>query len=65
MIGFALARIVVREAELLLLAVKRGSQRRGIGQLLLDRFIRVRNSTEAPTGCIWKFATEIKQLSSI
>jgi ribosomal-protein-alanine N-acetyltransferase len=29
---------VVREAELLLLAVRRGSQRRGIGQLLLERF---------------------------
>ncbi len=39
-IGFSLSRVVVREAELLLLAVKRRAQRRGIGKLLLDRFIR-------------------------
>ncbi len=37
-VGFALARIVLTEAELLLLAVKRDGQRRGVGQLLLDRF---------------------------
>jgi [ribosomal protein S18]-alanine N-acetyltransferase len=37
-LGFALARIVSDEAELLLLAVRRGAQRRGIGQVLLDRF---------------------------
>jgi len=37
-IGFALGRIVVREAELLLLAVKRAGQGRGVGQMLLDRF---------------------------
>jgi ribosomal-protein-alanine N-acetyltransferase len=37
-IGFALGRIVQKEAELLLLAVRRQDQGRGIGQLLLDRF---------------------------
>ncbi len=37
-IGFALARAVAGEAELLLLAVRRGDQGRGIGKLLLDRF---------------------------
>jgi [ribosomal protein S18]-alanine N-acetyltransferase len=37
-IGFALSRIVATEAELLLLAVRRGAQRRGIGRLLLERF---------------------------
>jgi ribosomal-protein-alanine N-acetyltransferase len=36
--GFALGRVVAREAELLLLAVRRTSQRRGVGKLLLDRF---------------------------
>jgi ribosomal-protein-alanine N-acetyltransferase len=36
--GFALSRIVAREAELLLLAVRRVDRRRGAGQLLLDRF---------------------------
>lgn len=38
-VGFSLARVVVREAELLLLAVKRDCQGRGVGRLLLDRFI--------------------------
>jgi ribosomal-protein-alanine N-acetyltransferase len=38
-IGFSLARVVVREAELLLLAVTKSSQGRGVGQMLLDRFI--------------------------
>lgn len=37
-IGFALARIVGDEAELLLLAVARSSQGQGVGQMLLDRF---------------------------
>ncbi|HYI38935.1 MAG TPA: ribosomal protein S18-alanine N-acetyltransferase [Allosphingosinicella sp.] len=37
-IGFALGRIVRDEAELLLLAVHRSSQGKGVGQLLLDRF---------------------------
>ena len=40
-IGFALGRIVLKEAELLLLAVKQDGQRQGIGQLLLERFILV------------------------
>jgi [ribosomal protein S18]-alanine N-acetyltransferase len=40
-VGFALARAVADEAELLLLAVRRGSQRRGIGKKLLDRFVAV------------------------
>jgi [ribosomal protein S18]-alanine N-acetyltransferase len=39
--GFALGRVVAKEAELLLLAVKRRWQGNGIGQLLLDRFILV------------------------
>src|SRR3954453_1473795 len=37
-IGFALARAVASEAELLLLAVRRGAQGRGIGKMLLERF---------------------------
>ena len=37
-IGFALGRAVAGEAELLLLAVRRNAQGRGIGKLLLDRF---------------------------
>lgn len=39
MVGFALARIVLREAELLLLAVRRNWQRQGIGQRLLEDFV--------------------------
>jgi ribosomal-protein-alanine N-acetyltransferase len=46
-IGFALGRVVLREAELLLLAVKRDGQRRGIGQALLDRFNLVASSRGA------------------
>ena len=38
-VGFALARLVASEAELLLLAVRRGAQRRGVGRRLLDGFI--------------------------
>ena len=37
-IGFALARAVAGEAELLLLAVRREAQGRGVGKMLLDRF---------------------------
>ena len=37
-VGFALARLVGHEAELLLLAVSRGFQRCGVGKMLLDRF---------------------------
>ena len=37
-IGFALSRQIANEAELLLLAVRRGAQRRGVGKLLLERF---------------------------
>ena len=37
-IGFALSRAVAGEAELLLLAVCRTAQGRGIGKMLLDRF---------------------------
>lgn len=40
-IGFALGRVAAGEAELLLLAVKRGEQGKGIGQILLDRFALV------------------------
>jgi ribosomal-protein-alanine N-acetyltransferase len=38
-VGFALGRVVAREAELLLLAVKAKDQRRGVGKLLLDGFV--------------------------
>lgn len=38
-VGFALARLIADEAELLLLAVRRAAQRRGIGQQLLDGFL--------------------------
>ncbi|GAA4822878.1 hypothetical protein GCM10023232_20530 [Sphingosinicella ginsenosidimutans] len=37
--GFALARIVADEAELLLLAVRKDAQRHGIGRRLLDAFL--------------------------
>jgi ribosomal-protein-alanine N-acetyltransferase len=37
-VGFALGRIVRDEAELLLLAVHRSSQGKGVGQMLLNRF---------------------------
>lgn len=37
-VGFALSRQVANEAELLLLAVRRAAQRRGIGKVLLERF---------------------------
>lgn len=40
-IGFALGRVVLREAELLLLAVSRRVQGRGVGQALLDRFTAI------------------------
>jgi len=38
-IGFALGRVVLKEAELLLLAVKRDGQGQGVGRLLLERFM--------------------------
>jgi ribosomal-protein-alanine N-acetyltransferase len=37
-LGFALARLVADEAELLLLAVTAAGQRRGIGRILLEHF---------------------------
>ena len=37
-IGFALARQVASEAELLLLAVRRAAQHQGVGKLLVERF---------------------------
>jgi [ribosomal protein S18]-alanine N-acetyltransferase len=46
-VGFALARVVGGEAELLLLAVGRSWQRRGVGQMLLDRFATVAASKGA------------------
>lgn len=39
MVGFSLARIVLREAELLLLAVRRDWQGKGVGRRLLDDFV--------------------------
>ncbi|MFL6858688.1 MAG: GNAT family N-acetyltransferase [Allosphingosinicella sp.] len=38
-LGFALSRVVADEAELLLLAVRRDSQRRGVGSKLLAAFV--------------------------
>ncbi|HEY0116729.1 MAG TPA: ribosomal protein S18-alanine N-acetyltransferase [Allosphingosinicella sp.] len=38
-VGFALSRVVLDEAELLLLAVKPDARRRGVGKSLLDHFI--------------------------
>ena len=46
-VGFSLSRIVAREAELLLLAVKQESRRNGIGQTLLDDFIQAARSKGA------------------
>lgn len=37
-VGFALGRIILREAELLLLAVARGQQGKGVGRKLLESF---------------------------
>jgi ribosomal-protein-alanine N-acetyltransferase len=39
--GFALGRIVLREAELLLLAVRKEMRRRGTGGLLIERFVEI------------------------
>jgi ribosomal-protein-alanine N-acetyltransferase len=47
-LGFAMSRLAAGEAELLLLAVRRNAQRRGVGLKLLDRFIadaRTRGAT--------------------
>jgi ribosomal-protein-alanine N-acetyltransferase len=38
-LGFALSRVVAGEAELLLLAVRTGAQRRGVGATLVERFV--------------------------
>ena len=46
-IGFALGRVVGNEAELLLLAVGRSCQRKGVGQMLLDRFAAIAASKGA------------------
>ena len=46
-VGFALARIAAGEAELLLLAVARARQGKGVGQMLLDRFATVAASKGA------------------
>jgi ribosomal-protein-alanine N-acetyltransferase len=40
-VGFALSRSVLAEAELLLLAVARRHRRKGIGAMLLDRFVAI------------------------
>lgn len=40
-LGFALGRVVLREAELLLLAVRRSSQGGGIGRRLLQNFVEI------------------------
>lgn len=40
-VGFALGRVVLHEAELLLLAVRRDAQGKGAGKALLSRFIEV------------------------
>jgi ribosomal-protein-alanine N-acetyltransferase len=38
-VGFSLSRLVAGEAELLLLAVRRSAQRRGVGAKLLEAFV--------------------------
>jgi ribosomal-protein-alanine N-acetyltransferase len=38
-VGFAMARTVAQEAELLLLAVKSSQRSKGVGRLLLDAFV--------------------------
>jgi ribosomal-protein-alanine N-acetyltransferase len=38
-VGFSLSRLILGEAELLLLGVRRSAQRRGVGAKLLERFI--------------------------
>ena len=63
-VGFALARVVADEAELLLLAVRRGRQRRGIGKMLLERFRRSARRRAAPPASISKSAKEIMRLAS-
>jgi [ribosomal protein S18]-alanine N-acetyltransferase len=40
-VGFSLGRVVLKEAELLLLAVRPEGRHKGVGQLLLDRFVLV------------------------
>jgi ribosomal-protein-alanine N-acetyltransferase len=40
-VGFALSRAVLAESELLLLAVARSHQRKGVGAMLVDRFIMI------------------------
>jgi ribosomal-protein-alanine N-acetyltransferase len=40
-VGFALGRTVLDDAELLLLAVKRPNQGQGLGRMLLDRFVEI------------------------
>ncbi len=40
-VGFAMCRLVAGEAELLLLAVRRSAQRRGVGRKLLAHFMKV------------------------
>jgi ribosomal-protein-alanine N-acetyltransferase len=40
-VGFGLGRVIAGEAELLLLAVAHGAQRRGVGQAILKRFMSV------------------------
>ena len=46
-VGFALSRTILKEAELLLLAVRRGLQRQGIGEQLLDAFTRTASNRGA------------------
>jgi ribosomal-protein-alanine N-acetyltransferase len=40
-VGFALSRAVLTESELLLLAVARTHQGKGVGALLVDRFVMI------------------------
>lgn len=49
LLGFALGRVILKEAELLLLAVKKSARRRGIGQLLLERFALIAMTRGAQT----------------
>ena len=62
-VGFALARAVAGEAELLLLAVRRGRQRRGHRPVLLDALRRAAPRSRRATASISKSAKEIMRLA--
>ena len=62
-LGFALARFVADEAELLLLAVRAAAQRRGIGRILIEDFEDEAAGARRRRACISKSAKEIMPLA--